>query len=330
MDGVRARILPWLSSLGIEPRRIEPLRGDVSARRYFRLVGCDAVVAMYLPDSATDVNRFVEASREFAAAGVRVPEIQAADGDRGLLLLEDLGSESLFDTSDRDWSLLEAIYRQAIAITLALGRYRSRVLESLNPPLDARRLERELQGAYKEFLAEPEFCGSPDQLEAIRSALEGVCRGLASEPMVPAHRDFMSRNLMLAAGGAELVVIDHQDVCMAPRFYDAASLLNDSFFPSSSIEGALLDRVLHDDDDWLAYRRCAVQRTLKACSTFIRFARQGRDRHLPLVAPTLARAAEKLERLPEGARLPQVVFERWRDGEQISAGLKRVAKLESL
>jgi hypothetical protein len=59
------------------------------------------------------------------------------------------------------------------------------------------------------------------------------------------------------------------------------------------------------------YSRAVVQRTLKAGGTFARFAAQGNPRHLPLIAPTLRRAARHLARLPETA---EVFFRRCAPG----------------
>ena len=74
----------------------------------------------------------------------------------------------------------------------------------------------------------------------------------------------------------------------------------------------------------MGYRRCAVQRTLKATATYVKFALRGFDRHLALVAPTLARAAFQLECLPEGSSVPAAIFSRWRDRESINEGVERL------
>ena len=51
------------------------------------------------------------------------------------------------------------------------------------------------------------------------------------------------------------------------------------------------------------YRRAVVQRSLKAVGTYLAFARGGKRRHLPLVAPTLERALRFFPELPETAPL---------------------------
>ena len=78
------------------------------------------------------------------------------------------------------------------------------------------------------------------------------------------------RNLLPLGPGPELVVIDHQDLRLAPAAYDAAALLNDSLYPPEELALSLLG-----DLEAIDYHRCAVQRTLKIIGTFVKFARAG-------------------------------------------------------
>ena len=105
-----------------------------------------------------------------------------------------------------------------------------------------------------------------------------------------------------------------------------ASLLNDSLFLSRSQEEELLGPVLADSDLLTPYRRCAVQRTLKASATYVKFALRGFDKHLPLIAPTLAKAAFQLQSLPEARSLPPAIFARWRDSDSINESVERLLR----
>ena len=129
---------------------------------------------------------------------------------------------------------------------------------------------------------------------------------------------------MLPPDGSKAAVIDHQDACLAPRFYDVASLLNDSFFPTPAQEKECLDALYADHEQLESYRRCAVQRTLKATATYIKFALRGSERHLPLIRPTLSQAAWQLEQLPEGNAIPDALYALWRDPAAITRGLDRL------
>jgi aminoglycoside/choline kinase family phosphotransferase len=113
----------------------------------------------------------------------------------------------------------------------------------------------------------------------------------------------MGRNLLPREPSPGLTVIDHQDLRLGPRFYDLASLCNDSLFPPRWVEERLIDPLLESADCKASYHRAAAQRTLKAIGTFEAFARRGFDRHRQLIAPSLRRALHHLARLPETAAL---------------------------
>ena len=63
--------------------------------------------------------------------------------------------------------------------------------------------------------------------EAIRDEFRKISELLAGQPRVLVHRDYHSRNLMVA--GERLGVIDFQDALMGPATYDLASLLRDAY-----------------------------------------------------------------------------------------------------
>jgi len=109
-----------------------------------------------------------------------------------------------------------------------------------------------------------------------------------------------------------LVVLDHQDLRLGPPLYDLASLLNDTLFPPAAEEEALLAKALTSSAAGLgSYHRAAAQRCLKAVGTYAKFARLGADRHVPLIAPTLARFVNHFSQLPEGAPLSARLREAW-------------------
>ncbi len=73
----------------------EPLTGDASARKYFRLraEGQTAILmdASQVPDS---VAPFVRIAKHLRQLGFSAPEILARDAENGLLLLEDFGDDT--------------------------------------------------------------------------------------------------------------------------------------------------------------------------------------------------------------------------------------------
>ncbi|HKH48484.1 MAG TPA: phosphotransferase [Thermoanaerobaculia bacterium] len=297
----------WLSGAGYPPRQILCLTGDVSPRRYARVVladGTTAVLATY-PDEVRDVcPRFLRTGELLDGAGVRVPHILAASCEQGWMLLEDLGLQTLGDQRERPWSELRPYFARALEVIGRIQALPVDMVAGLNPVLGRELLRRELAQTWDLFLAPRELTGGRALTAALAAALDALCDYLGAETPVPCHRDFMVRNLMpldegtVPAGG--IVVLDHQDLRLGPPAYDLASLLNDTLFPPAEIEEELLAAALGGADRQ-SYHRAAAQRTLKAVGTYTKFSLRGANRHLPLIPPTLARFLDHLAWIPEGA-----------------------------
>ena len=305
----------WLGAHGFHPQRVEPLSGDVSARRYFRVwLGSGSAILVAYPESVRGVcSRFAATAALLTSVGVRVPGILAADCEQGFMLCEDLGPGTLYEIGG-EMSSLVPYFESAVTILNQLRTLPAHAVDELNPRLDEALLHRELRQTWDCFLLPRALGGEGADRLRLDSALGELCSRLGALSPVPCHRDFMARNLVpLAAGGVG--VLDHQDLRLGPPRYDLASLLNDSLFPPPALAAHLLRRALGEDagsDDQLDYHRAAAQRTLKAVGTFAAFAQRGSARHLPLVAPTLRRALEHLACVPETAELAPALTRRWR------------------
>jgi len=302
----------WLCNAGLPPLKIIPLPGDVSPRRYARVHladGATAILATYPADLRATCQRFLRATDLLAAAGVPVPRVLAADCDAGLMLLEDLGPQTLADWKGRPWSKLGLYFERAACLGRRIAGLPSAAVADLNPPLDAELLRRELTQTWDLFLVPRGLTGDATLTAALRAALDTLCARLGSVPLVPCHRDFMSRNLIPVDEQGGVAVLDHQDLRLGPAAYDLASLLNDTLFPPPEIEERLLAAAPFTRGD---YHRAAAQRTLKAVGTYTSFALRGADRHLPLIAPTLARCLHHLARIPEGEALAGELERVWR------------------
>ena len=229
---------------------------------------------------------------------MRVPHVLARDAERGWMLLEDLGPQTLYDAEGESWEALGGSYRAAVAAAARIQRIDAAVCSTLNPSLDAALLERELEQTWSLFLDPWAATGDPGMDRALREALRGICRRLEASGLRPCHRDFMARNLIPC--GAGVAVLDHQDLRLGPIFYDAASLFNDSLFPppefelrwlEAGFEGACAAATPTAD-----YNMAVVQRTLKAVGTYAAFAARGATRHVRLIEPTLRRAGARVRR----------------------------------
>lgn len=303
-DVFAEQLRPWLAARGRASGAITVLAGDVSARRYARVElagGATAIAAGYPSDLAAAQRRFEGAARLLAAAGVRVPATLDCDPEAGLTLVEDLGERTLYDLGGLEWPELEPWFEAAVDLLARVRRLEPGAVAALgSPPLDEALLARELAQTERLYLRPRGLVDDGSDGRRFLAALSEPCARLGAEPPVPCHRDFMARNLV-PLGGGELAVLDFQDLRLGPPGYDLASLLNDSLFPPPAVEARLLARATGSAAPSESYLRAAAQRALKAVGTFAAFAARGNPRHLPLVAPTLARAAAALERLPETA-----------------------------
>jgi aminoglycoside/choline kinase family phosphotransferase len=309
-----AELAAWLAASAAE-HEVRALPGDVSPRRYYRVTlgdGASAIVATYPPEVRGTCPRFLHTTGILEAAGVRVPRVLASDCEAGWMLVEDLGPDTLGDWGrGRPWSELAGYFDRAVEIAGRISRLPMEGLAELNPRLGRELLARELTQTWDLFLEPRGLVADPALAAELRAALDALCQALDAEAPVPCHRDFMVRNLMPVPGGADLAVLDHQDLRLGPPLYDLASLLNDTLFPPAEAEEALLAACLASPADRLRYNRAAAQRTLKAVGTYAKFALQGADRHVPLIAPTLARFVKHFSRIPEGAALSARLADGW-------------------
>lgn len=311
MDNVET----WLASLGFAPREIEPLPGDVSPRRYARVVlpdGSTAILASYPPEIRSICPRYLRTGEILTAAGVRVPHVLGSSCEHGWMLLEDLGPRTVGEQGERPWSELRFYFESARALIdriAALPADHVAEIAALNPLLGGDLLKQELAQTWDLFLEPRGLTGDARLTAALRAALDTLCDRLGDEAPVPCHRDFMVRNLMPlddVEGAGGVAVLDHQDLRLGPPEYDLASLLNDTLFPPPDFEEEMLDGV-----DRVRYHRAAAQRTLKAVGTYTKFSLRGAHRHLPLIPPTLARCLDHFRRTPEGEPLAGDLARAW-------------------
>ena len=306
----------WLQAQGFCAQKVEPLAGDVSARRYYRVTaegGSRAILAWYPPEMSKAYERFVSTTSLLRSAGIKVPEILTLDQERAWMLIQDLGEKNLFEQAVMELPR-ETYFRQAITAIKALQGLSTQDVGALNPPLDGTALADELEKTRSVFLEPKGLVPAGSLGRDFENFLQQVCSDLGAGPLVPCHRDFMARNLVAVPEGDEtaVAVIDHQDLRLGPRHYDLASLLNDSFFPAPTVERELLRWAKMSASELVPYRKAAIQRTLKAVGTFASFAERGSEVHLPLIPPTLGRTLYHLSALPDMTTLADHLSIQWK------------------
>ena len=220
------KIEAWLDS--IYPGRglaLTPASADASFRRYFRATFADGgtCVVMDAPPSREDCRPWLHVQHLFHAAGVHVPEVLAADLAQGFLLIEDLGSTTYLAAFDADNTV--TLYHDAID---ALIRIQRASKPNELPPYDRTQLKRELDLFPDWYIARHLEVGLSDtQRDQLAAMFEKILAVNLAEPQVYVHRDYHSRNLMVAHPNPG--IIDFQDALHGPISYDLVSLFKDAY-----------------------------------------------------------------------------------------------------
>ncbi len=320
----------FLEGAGRRDAQRWPIAGDASGRAYERIrSGAESTILMNAParpdgppvrngrsyDSlalrALDVRPFVAVATALRAAGIHAPALHAVDMESGLLLLEDLGRETIL-TPD---GTADPERYGAAADLLAFMHARSWETELplpdgtvwRVPPYDREALLAEVDLFSTWFAGtggEPAF---PEEMkEPFREAWSKMLDRAGPETTL-ALRDYHSPNILWlpdATGLDRVGVIDFQDAAMGHPAYDLASLGQDARVDvPEELERDLIDRYVaarrrasprFDAAAFeAAYAIFAAQRATKILGIFTRLAlaegKTGYQRHRNRLKKLLAR-----------------------------------------
>ncbi|MGE4045510.1 MAG: aminoglycoside phosphotransferase family protein [Acetobacteraceae bacterium] len=284
-----ALIAAFLAEHGYDVAQAAPLAQDASFRRYLRLSGGPRPAVLMDAPPPEDVRPFLRLAAHFAAIGLSVPDIIAADPENGLLLEEDLGDDllsALLDGGAAAEPLLQA------AVDALVPMQRAAPPPDL-PAWDAAAMAQTALGTLFDWWWPAAFGQpAPDAARAdVAAALDAMLRPVAEGPLAMVHRDFFAGNLLLLpdrAGVRRIGVIDFQGAAIGHPAYDLASLLQDA---RRDIPQAVADRALarylaaRPDLDPAAFRAAydasAAQRHLRVACQWVRLAvRDDRPQYL--------------------------------------------------
>jgi aminoglycoside/choline kinase family phosphotransferase len=310
------RLRAWLKDhADIADCAIEPVSGDASFRRYFRVrTGDQDYILMDAPPDREDSTPFVDVTRRLANAGLNVPGILKADLQAGLLLLDDLGDDLYLNHLHDDNA--GELYGYALA---ALQRIQAADPAGL-PDYDRGLLVREMMLFRDWFLVRHLGIAPNLEMDAVLERTFETLVGVALEqPRVFVHRDYHARNLMLTPHDPP-GILDYQDAVRGPVTYDLVSLLKDSYiawprerqiawvlaYRDRIVKAGIIDPA--DDATFLRwYDLTGVQRQLKVCGIFARLnyrdAKPGYLRDIPLTYRNLVDAAGRYRETGELTRM---------------------------
>jgi aminoglycoside/choline kinase family phosphotransferase len=217
------------TTIGTPEFAIAPASADASFRRYFRVTpaapwrGHATLIAMDAPPPKEDCRPYVHVARLLSAANVHAPVVLAEDLVQGLLLLSDLGDRTYLAALDA--SSARELYADA---TDALIRWQLATRDGELPPYDEALLMRELTLFPDWYVAKHlgrELTSA--QSATLANSFRLILDINLAQPTTYVHRDYHSRNLMVAAPNPG--VLDFQDAVRGPVTYDLVSLLRDAY-----------------------------------------------------------------------------------------------------
>ena len=275
----------FLAGAGWQGAAIEPLAGDASFRRYFRIrMGERSAMLMDAPPPNEDPAPFLRAAKWLDANGLRAPRILAEDAARGLVLIEDFGEVRMREYLDQ-WPADERpVYEAAIDALVELHRL---------PPGPF------VDYALAEYQREAKllidwYC--PAQNLYVDGAGYAAAWEEVLGPMLPRQRpgvvvlrDYHAENIMLLGGLHDQGLLDFQDALVGHAAYDLVSLLQDARRDvSAELEAAMLDYYVKKSGSGAEfaadYARLGAQRNAKIVGIFVRlWKRDGKPRYLDYI-----------------------------------------------
>ncbi|HVF83804.1 MAG TPA: phosphotransferase [Sphingomicrobium sp.] len=265
----------FLSKNGWEGAAIEPLAGDASFRRYFRVRhGERMAVLMDAPPPHEDPRPFVAVADWLCGLGLSAPQVLARDLEQGLLLLSDLGDDRFREHLDSSPERERELY--AVATDLLVELHRHPPMPGLQPH------------GLSEWLTEVElftdwYCpavGIDADRTSFRSAWKQVLAPVVGDGLGPVTvlRDYHAENIMLVGereGITHLGLLDFQDALAGHPAYDLCSVLEDGRRDvSPDIERAMINRykatTSTPEGFERAYWALAAQRNTRILGVFTR------------------------------------------------------------
>lgn len=278
---------------------LDSLAGDGSDRMFFRVSNNShssylAVLPAAGQDSLSRGKALAEAGAAFhigshlCSKNVPVPAIHLFEARTGLIVFEDLGNtllQKIISETSTTAAVREELYLKAVAL---LFHMQTAGREGFDPSWcwDGQRYDRQLMLTRESGYFLQSFCREYLGIDQPSARVEEEFELLAERSAQAdgdyfLHRDFQSRNLMVADN--RLRVIDFQGGRLGPLAYDLASLLNDPYTGlETRFRNYLLDYYMalarnhiRGRDSFLAdYYQLALQRNLQILGAFAFLDRQ--------------------------------------------------------
>ncbi|MEW6055872.1 MAG: phosphotransferase [Bdellovibrionota bacterium] len=320
-------IRSWLSRLGSSVVMTQ-IPGDASSRRYYRVrTRNSSFIAMKTQpfDDLGEQLPFVQVQRHLSKLGVNVPQILDFEAKQGMMLLSDLGDETLLKRLERVSKKRDQLvwFKRAIDLLLnmqVVATKTSAPIDAYGLYFDEEKLMWEIGFTMAHFYNGALARNIPvKEAKVVNSYFRWICKKLASQDWYFTHRDYHSRNVMVS--GNNLYMIDFQDARLGCAQYDLASLLRDSYYQleeevvyelveyymrsKEKAEGAKENR----KEFVRIFDLMSIQRNFKAIGSFASFYMKRQDvRYLKFIGNTFENIRRNLLKFPELDELRCLLF----------------------
>ncbi len=303
-DGRRAAGAAWAAAaLGLDEVHPEPVSGDASFRRYFRIHdNGHSMILMDAPPETENSASFIHIANRLRSARLNAPEILHFDLEQGFGLLEDFGDTLYRELISED--SIDSLLPDLLGVLDGMAR---RVSTAGLPDYSADLLQAELDLFTDWYLAvhrQRPFRNGEEKTWNDTCAL--LIDSALEQPQVFVHKDFHSCNILQTPRGPG--IIDFQDGVRGPLSYDFVSLVWDRYiaWPREKLEGWMQE--IHSMlptqcslADWIRYcDYMGLQRNLKIVGIFARLKyRDGKNGYLEMIPRFYHYLLEVLALYPE-------------------------------
>ncbi len=312
--------------------QLTPLQGDASSRQYFRFVlpdGRSHIVMLMAKQARSDEGPvgdalpiaperpFVNMQRFLKNKGIRVPKIYPQTASERVLILEDLGDNSLFELLAQGESASQ-LYPRVIDLLAHMHAACAHIevdciaaTRTFDAGLLRWELDHFLEWGHNALVGESAAVSA-----TLGPVFDRLAERVAALPVGFVHRDFQSKNLMRTSDG-QWCVIDFQDALRGPRSYDLVALLCDSYvsldetFQREMIARYAMRCELPADEIEREFWLIAAQRKLKDAGRFIFIDREKHNPNfLQWFPQSLEYADRALSKINEGDVVREVLRDR--------------------
>lgn len=321
MDNRQLGLQQWLETVLQTSVALEPIIGDASFRRYFRLQHAGkSFIAMDSPPEKEDCKPYIKLAQRLAKLKLNVPEILFADVNQGYLLISDLGDELYHPKLTA--SNADQLYSNALRDLLIIQKDYQGEQEDL-PHFGWQAMENELNLFTEWFLEKYlELKLTQAQYDILNDTYQLLLTCATEQPQTFVHRDYHCRNLMILPN-EQVGILDFQDAVVGPVTYDLASLLRDCYidWPLAQVHHWVFDFYQHllqqkliptvSQETFLTwFDLMGMQRHLKAIFIFARkYLRDGNNFYLQFIPRALHYVNYVTNQYPELANFQQLLNE---------------------